>query len=131
MSRFSWMFVTGLAFAGMVGCGSGDSAAPATTQATAENEVGPDQVIIEFMTAVKSGNKAQAESLLSTTAREKTKAEGIAIDPPGSATMQFEVKEVQPLAMPGGAEACARLVRLHGQNAGRHQRNSENRLGVA
>lgn len=91
---------------GFSGCGKSDDAAPVAAAPAAPAQ--PQEVLQQFLTAVKAGQKAVAENLLTTVAREKTAAEGIGIGDlsGGSANMTFEIQGVQLLQMPDNKEAA-------------------------
>jgi len=97
----------GVACLSFSGCGKSDDAAPVAA-APAAAPAQPEEILDQFLTAVKTGDKAKAEGLLSTVAREKTAAEGIGIgDLSGaSSQMAFQIQGVQPLVMPDGKEAA-------------------------
>lgn len=101
------LVMLGVACLGFSGCGKSDDAAPVAT-APAVAPAPPEVVLDQFLTSVKAGDKAKAENLLTTVAREKTAAEGIGIGDlsGGSSTMTFVIQGVQPLVMPDGKEAA-------------------------
>lgn len=51
----------------------------------------PEQVVTEFLNAMKTGNDGVASGLLTTTAREETARHNLAVQPPGSPTAAYEV----------------------------------------
>jgi hypothetical protein len=104
MRHTLWFVMLGVACLGFSGCGKSDDQDPvATVTAPPAN---PEEVLQQFLTSVKAGEKAKAENLLTTIAREKTAAEGIGIGNLSNAGMSFEVQGVQNLAMPDGKEAA-------------------------
>lgn len=79
------------------GCNKSDTPvaeAPATAPAPAP-VVPPQQVVTEFLEAVRTGNDKTAESMLTQLARVKTKEMELMVAPPGSPTAQFEVGAVE------------------------------------
>ena len=106
MRHTLWVLMLGVASLGVSGCGKSDDAAPVA--AAPAKPAQPQDVLQQFLTAVKAGQKEVAENLLTTTAREKTAAEGIGIGDlgGGSATMTFEIQGVQLLQMPDNKEAA-------------------------
>ncbi len=55
----------------------------------------PDAVVSEFLTALRTGDDAMAELLLTTKAREETAKNDLQVLPPGAPTARFEVGNVQ------------------------------------
>jgi hypothetical protein len=58
----------------------------------------PETVVAEFLNAMKTGDEGVAAGLLTTKAREETGKHGMAVQPPGSATSEYEVAagEISP-----------------------------------
>ncbi len=94
----------GVACLGFSGCGNSDDQPEVATVAAPPAQ--PEEILQQFLTSVKAGEKAKAENLLTTVAREKTAAEGIGIGNLSNAGMSFEIQGVQPLIMPNGKEAA-------------------------
>lgn len=94
----------GVACLGFSGCGKSDDQPPVAAAATPPAQ--PEDILQQFLTAVKAGEKVTAENLLTTVAREKTASEGIGIGNISNAGMSFEIQGVQPLVMPDGKEAA-------------------------
>jgi hypothetical protein len=55
----------------------------------------PQAVMGEFLEAIRQGNDVKASSLLTTTARQKTKEMEMAVAPPGSDTASFQILAVE------------------------------------
>jgi len=55
----------------------------------------PEQVVTEFLSAMKTGNDGVAAGLLTATAREETAKHSLAVQPPGSPTAEYEISEGQ------------------------------------
>lgn len=53
----------------------------------------PEEVVAEFLNAMKTGNDGVAAGLLTATARQETAKFGLAVQPPGSAEAQYEVTQ--------------------------------------
>lgn len=58
----------------------------------------PQQVVGEFLEAVRTGNEAVAARLLTRNAREKTEQMEMVVAPPGSETAKYTVHDVQFVA---------------------------------
>ena len=54
----------------------------------------PDDVVAEFLEAVRTGDDAKAADLLTTLARRKTAEKEMVVSPPGSETAKFQVCDV-------------------------------------
>ncbi len=92
MERTVFYAALGVLFVGLTGCGGSTPApAPAAQAAVA----GPDQTVKQFLEAVRSGDDATAQSMLTKLAQQKTKEMDMVVAPPGSDTAQFEVGQVQ------------------------------------
>lgn len=104
MRHTLWVVMLGVACLGFSGCGKSDDQTP--TAAVVTPPAQPEDILQQFLTAVKAGEKAAAENLLTTVAREKTAAEGIGIGNLSNAGMSFVIQGVQPLIMPDGKEAA-------------------------
>lgn len=129
--RFHWLV---LLAAGLAGCGqpseqpaatdsakpSLSAAAPAPPRTAMEKAVAPphavteatpklkpEQVVHQFLEAVRTGNDEQAAAMLTEIARQKTEEENLVVAPPGSDTAKFEVGQVE-LDAEGGA--CVEAV---------------------
>ncbi len=98
------VLMLGVACLGFSGCGNSDEAAPVATVTAPPAQ--PEEILQQFLTSVKAGEKDKAENLLTTLAREKTAAEGIGIGNLSNAGVSFEIQGVQPLVMPDGKEAA-------------------------
>lgn len=57
----------------------------------------PDEAVRQFLTALKAGDQVRATSMLSVKAQQEMSRTDAAIRPPGSASAQFEVTEVELL----------------------------------
>ena len=102
--RFVWGLVAFALPWPILGCGGGSppaASAPATT-AAAQNDITrtdnslastaqPAEVITEFLTALRTGDKEVAEKLLTKTAREETAKHDLTVQPPGSPDIAFEI----------------------------------------
>jgi hypothetical protein len=53
----------------------------------------PEQVVTEFLNAMKTGNDGVAAGLLTATARDETGKHQLAVQPPGSPTAEYEIGE--------------------------------------
>jgi len=104
MRHTLWVVMLGVVCLGVSGCGKSDDQAPVATVVAPPAQ--PEEVLQQFLTSVKAGDKAKAENLLTTLAREKTAAEGIGIGNLSNAGVSFEIQGVQPLVMPDGKEAA-------------------------
>lgn len=51
----------------------------------------PEEVVTEFLNAMKTGNDGVAAGLLTATAREETGKHQLAVQPPGSPTAEYEI----------------------------------------
>ena len=93
------IFVTGVltsCLAAFSGCSKSDTPVAEAPAAPAPAPVvPPQQVVTEFLEAVRTGNDKTAESMLTKLAREKTKQMELMVAPPGSPTAQFEVGAVE------------------------------------
>jgi len=59
------------------------------------SEDGPDEVVRAFLEAARSGEDATATLLLTDRARAETEREGLALDPPGTPSMKYEIGKVE------------------------------------
>jgi hypothetical protein len=130
MKRLGWNLVLGVAttavFATAVlatGCGKSETTAP-TTEAPAQpaqqavaaapakevpSDASPDQVISVFLDAMKAGDAATTEALLTIKAREETTRLGLPVAPSAAPNAVFEVAPAQVLPNnPNGAHVQAR-----------------------
>jgi hypothetical protein len=84
-------FISAALLAAMIGCGqssqSGGNAATTQTKPTGT----PSDAVATFLEAVRTGNDAQAASMLTPLARQKTSEKNMVVAPPGSATAKFKV----------------------------------------
>ena len=64
-------------------------------QANGGADAGPDQVIAEFLDAVRTGDDGKAARLLTPLARKKTSEMEMVVAPPGSETAKFQVLGVE------------------------------------
>jgi hypothetical protein len=55
----------------------------------------PEQVVAEFLNAMKEGNEGVTAGLLSTRAREETGRHGLAVQPPGSPSAKYQVTQAE------------------------------------
>jgi hypothetical protein len=80
------------------GCGSGDAAGPSATANTAPQgpaDMKPEQVVRQFLEAVRTGNDAEASKMLTEVARQETQKHDLVVAPKGSETAKFEVGDVE------------------------------------
>jgi hypothetical protein len=56
----------------------------------------PEEVVSEFLKAMKTGDDGVAAGLLTKTAREETAKHNLAVQPPGSPTAEYEVAAGEP-----------------------------------
>lgn len=71
--------------------GTGNSAKPLPVS----SEDGPDEVVRAFLEAARAGEESTATQLLTDKAREETQREGLALDPPGTPSMKYEIGKVE------------------------------------
>lgn len=55
----------------------------------------PEEIVVAFLQASRNGDEQVATLLLTNKARQETEREGLALDPPGTPTMKFEVGAVE------------------------------------
>ncbi len=79
-----------LCVSGCGGSGGNDGAA-----ATSGSQQGPDQVMQQFLGAIKKGDDKQASSLLTELARKKTSEMEMVVAPPGSDTASYKILETE------------------------------------
>ncbi len=84
---------TCLAF--VMGCNSGDSAAPPTAGAASSGVKKPNEVVRTFLEAIRTGNNDLASQMLTEVARTETQKHELVVAPPGSDTAHFEIGEVE------------------------------------
>src|SRR5689334_3741191 len=82
-------FISAALLAAIVGCGQSSPTAATTSQAKPTGT--PSEAVAVFLEAVRTGNDAQAASMLTPLALEKTSAKNMAVAPPGSPTAKFKV----------------------------------------
>jgi hypothetical protein len=100
---FRGLFAVVLAWP-VVGCGGGapPAATPPTSTATAQNNTAPaaqsavassnpDEIVKEFLTALRTGDRDVAERLLTQIARDETAKHDLTVQPPGSPEIEFEI----------------------------------------
>lgn len=104
MRHTLWIVMLGVACLGLSGCGKSEDATPVA--AVEAPPAQPEEILQQFLTAVKAGEKEKAENLLTVLAREKTAAEGLGINNLSNANVTFEIQGKQLLAMPDGKEAA-------------------------
>ncbi len=98
-----------------IGCGGEQSGGdgnqnPATTVSQAGGKVDtrdPKQIVEAFLTAVKAGDDATAEGLLTRKALKETSARDLRVAPPGSDTASFTVEGVELIAEGTGAHVLS------------------------
>lgn len=96
----------------VVGCGPGGHSEGETASGSAspksgsqKNLDGPQAAVYEFLEAVRTGDDAKAEAMLTPLARERTRQEGLQVAPRGSDTARFEVGEVEYVGEDGACVA--------------------------
>ena len=93
-SAISLVFM--LAAIGLAGCGGSQTASPTNAKTViAADSVSPDLAVRTFLEAVRTGDDKKAASMLTPTARKKTAERDLTVAPPGSATAQFNVGDVE------------------------------------
>ena len=117
MDRCGWLLGWALLFGGAAGCGASSGDAPRGDVSTAEddapdhadgkvasgrsakkrkkNALGPEKVVHAFLDAIREGDEAKANDLLTPLARQKTAEAKMAVAPTGTETATFEVGEVE------------------------------------
>jgi hypothetical protein len=100
MDRTAFLAVALLVSAGVTGCGQSESNAPTaaapTSEATATAQAaGPADAVHEFLEAVRLGDDAKAQGMLTELAQKKTTEMNMVVAPPGSDTAKFEVGAMQ------------------------------------
>ncbi|WP_425617542.1 hypothetical protein NA78x_001222 [Anatilimnocola sp. NA78] len=119
--------------AGFAGCGKKDALPPTmesnqgqpagTAVAAAPPkevpvEATPDQVVTVFLDAMRAGDAATTEALLTTKAREETKKHDLPVAPNAAPNAQFQVAPAQYLQNnPNGAHVQARWVEVYGEES--------------
>lgn len=110
MRRTLWVIMLGVASLGVSGCGKSDEAAPVAVApaANSDSQAQPQDVLRQFLNAIKTGKKDAAEQLMTTVARQRIAEAGIGMDDlsSSSATMSFEIHGVQLLKMPDNKEGA-------------------------
>lgn len=108
-NRWLLLSVASAACSMWVGCGgSAPPSAPAgdagktTTAAAASDSHKPDQVVQQFLEAVRVGKDVDAEKWLTKTALAETKKADLYVAPEGTATASFKVGEME--LVEGGAQ---------------------------
>jgi hypothetical protein len=73
---------------------------PVTTASSAHlrPDSKPDEVVIAFLEAIRSGDESVASQLLTLKAQEETEKEGLSLDPPGTPSMQYRIEKVEYVA---------------------------------
>ncbi|MDX1965391.1 MAG: hypothetical protein SFX18_19755 [Pirellulales bacterium] len=96
----------------LVGCGSAENTPPVaatqqsgTASTTTADGKTADQIVLEFMAAVKSGNKSAADALITPTARQTIQQTSLDINPPSSPGLEYSIKAVQFLQTDKGMVA--------------------------
>jgi hypothetical protein len=97
MDRRCFLIAAALIAMTSTGCGS-KSTPVGTGQQWVENVPTPDLTLREFLEAVRTGDDAKAEQLLTDVAREETQKYDLSVAPPGSDTAKFEVGKVEYIA---------------------------------
>lgn len=97
MDRRYFLVVAALVALTSAGCGSSSSNAGAGKD-WVENVPTPDATVREFLEAVRTGDDAKAELLLTDVAREETHKHDLSVAPPGSDTAKFEVGKIEYIA---------------------------------
>ncbi len=110
MRHTLWVIMLGVASLGVSGCGKSDEAVPVAVAPTAtpDSLALPQDVLQQFLNAIKTGQKDVAEKLLTTVARQRIAEAGIGMDDlsSSSASMSFEIHGVQLLKMPDNQEGA-------------------------
>lgn len=101
MDRTAFLAVALLVSAGVAGCSQSEKSAPtaaATTMpaapATAQ-AASPADAVREFLEAVRLGDDAKAQGMLTELAQKKTTEMNMVVAPPGSDTAKYEVGAMQ------------------------------------
>lgn len=68
---------------------------PAARPLPVSSEDGPDEVVRAFLDAARGGDDSTATQLLTDKAREETGRAGLALDPPGTPTMKYEIGKIE------------------------------------
>jgi hypothetical protein len=103
-SRFlSWLLLVG--FWTFVGCHKfstpdaidGELSEPETSASPANlrPDSQPEEVVVAFLEAARSGDESIATQLLTRKAQEETEKEGLTLDLPGSPTMRYRIEKVE------------------------------------
>ena len=96
-----------------LGCGgeqSNDGNQPSTTNVSSSAPADsrePKQIVEAFLTAVKTGDDATAEGLLTKKALKETRARDLRVAPPGSETASFTIEGVELIAEGTGAHVLS------------------------
>jgi hypothetical protein len=98
MDRRCFLIVAALVASCSTGCGSSSSKTGGAGQQWVENVPTPDVTVREFLEAVRKGDDAMAELLLTDLAREETRKHDLSVAPPGSDTAKFEVGKIEYIA---------------------------------
>jgi hypothetical protein len=97
MDRRYFLVAIALIASTSIGCGS-KSSAVGEGQQWVDSVPTPDVTLREFLEAVRTGDDAKAEQLLTVVAREETRKHDLSVAPPGSETAKFEVGKVEYIA---------------------------------
>jgi hypothetical protein len=86
-----------------VGCGKSPTttASSGSVPANRPQGDGPDAAVFDFLEAVRTGNDAQAGSMLTPLAQQKVAEQNLVVSPPGTDTASFTVGAVERLAEDG------------------------------
>lgn len=105
MRSLAWMVVLLVAGTALVGCSSESSTSTTADGSPKQPSVTPGEVVEQFLSAVKQGNDAEAETKLTKSALKATQEEGMVVSPPGSSTAQYTVGPVEMVE--GGAHVLS------------------------
>jgi uncharacterized lipoprotein YmbA len=91
--------VVGVSAVWLVGCSqSGTSPTDGKDAASVQKESGPQATVAQYLEAVRIGDAATVNQLLTSRARQKTTELNVAVAPPGSETAQYEVGQTRFLS---------------------------------
>lgn len=112
MRTSGWRLWTAILLGAIAGCSKTDDSAATANQSSetsdqaasekagsdAAEQGGPAEAVAEFLDAVKNGQDAKANGMLTKLALEETAKMNMVVAPPGSDTASFEVGEVELLS---------------------------------
>lgn len=73
----------------------GEGGSRASKPLPVSSEDGPDEVVRAFLEAARAGQDGTATLLLTDKAREETEREGLALDPPGTPSMKYQLGKIE------------------------------------